>query len=743
MSSFPSWYRHSSFAAFVVVILVGIIGVGIFVLQQFGVLKNFTQTWSRSASVELNQPIVEHIQQQGALKKFSSSKELLAFLEKHSRSTPLLPTNVLAPTPLGFGDGFGGAVEDIASVPAYSPTNIQVPGVDEADIIKTDGKYIYVVVDQNLYIVEAYPPEQAKIVARIFFEGVPKELYIQDNFLAVYGLDWTPLDQEISLNRASEFTFFQVFDIQDKSNPKKIRDLSFEGTFFTSRRVGDYVYLVVQQYDVNPDPVMPIPYVLENGKALSTDSTVSPCNCPDVFYFDSPYNFYQFTTIAVVNMRKYEEVFQHQVYLLPGATSPYVSKDALYLTYTKYIEPDELSFEVLMERMFDRLSQDAKNTVWNIERVDEMILSTQEKRWKILEVFGKFRASLTGEERTRYDDEVTAGLKAKYKEISDKLEVTVIHKFKLDSARVVSVGVAEVTGRVNDQFSMDESGGYFRIATTKGPFFAEFVEDPQRTSWSNVYVLDEKMKVVGRLEGLAKGESNFASRFLGNRVYLVTFEQMDPLFAIDLSDPRQPTLLGELKLPGFSTYLHPYNENILIGLGHETSLGESDAVNVEGLKVSLFDVSNVQELREIDSYVIGGVGSDSEALREHKAFLFSKEKNLLVFPAQLQKVDSSDYEPVFEFLGALVFNINENGIELRERVNHSFNPISNDPALTPSDFTTSITRSLFIDDVLYTFSATMLQAHSLDDVSEKARVQFPSAFVPSQFPEPEEIPSSL
>lgn len=746
MSSFSSSFRNSYFAAFIVVILVGVIAIALFALQKPSILKNLSQFGSTVS--DLDQPLTKKIEQQGEFKKFSNTRELLAFLEQHSTNTPILPSYVFVPTPLGFGGAFEGSAGAALDVASYSQTNIQVPGVDEADIVKTDGKYIYALSYQNLYIIEAYPPESAKIVAQIPFEGAPQELYVEDDVLVVYGADWasSTLDKNFSPNRVPEFTFFQVFDIRDRAKPKKIRDLSFEGIAYTSRRIDDYVYLVLQRFDATPDPLMPVPYVLENGEVLPNDPTATRCNCPDVFYLDSPQSLYQFTTIAAINMRKSDEPFEHQVYVIPASHSLYVSENAMYLTYTKYVEPEDLSFEVMMERMFDRLDQVTKDKIRSIEKADEEILSAREKRWKILELFGEFKAGLSGDERTRFDDAVAEAMKAKYKQIQDKLETTVVYKFMLDNAKVVAAGSAEVPGRVNNQFSMDESSDSFRIATTKGPLFAEFLEDTEQDSWTNVYVLDNQLKIVGRLEGLAQGESIYASRFLGDRVYLVTFEQTDPLFAIDLSDPRKPTLLGELKIPGFSTYLHPYSENILIGLGHETDVDKNENVSVGGLKVSLFDVSDVKELREIDSYAVGGFGSDSEALREHKAFLFSKEKSLLVFPTQIYKAnvaDPSDYEPVHEFTGAIVFHIDENGLEERGRVTHVITPPTADAVLTPTDFTISINRSLYINDVLYTFSQDMLLAHALGDLSEKTRVQFPGAFVPPQPLEPGATPPSL
>jgi uncharacterized secreted protein with C-terminal beta-propeller domain len=148
-----------------------------------------------------------------------------------------------------------------------------------------------------------------------------------------------------------------------------------------------------------------------------------------------------------------------------------------------------------------------------------------------------------------------------------------------------------VSGSVLNRYSMDEYEGYFRIATTTGW---------GTSSLNRVYVLDGTLSVAGALENLAQGERIYSARFMGNRCYLVTFRQVDPFFVIDLSDPSQPKLLGELKITGYSDYLHPYDENHIIGIGKET-----DAGLYQGLKISLFDVSDVSNPKEIAKYEIG------------------------------------------------------------------------------------------------------------------------------------------
>src|SRR3989338_2141236 len=213
-------------------------------------------------------------------------------------------------------------------------------------------------------------------------------------------------------------------------------------------------------------------------------------------------------------------------------------------------------------------------------------------------------------------------------EIAREQDKSVIHRIALSSGAIDYKGSGEVPGRPLNQFSMDESGGYFRIATT-----SQQNQLRDGSSSNNVYILDSALKITGRLEGLAKGERIYSARFIGERGYMVTFKKVDPLFVIDLT-PTNPRVLGELKIPGFSDYLHPYDENHIIGVGKETGENEWGGISTKGVKVALFDVTDVEKPKLVDQYEIGEQGTDSEALQDHKAFLFDKDKKLLVLPVR-------------------------------------------------------------------------------------------------------------
>jgi len=264
---------------------------------------------------------------------------------------------------------------------------------------------------------------------------------------------------------------------------------------------------------------------------------------------------------------------------------------------------------------------------------------------------------------------------------------------------------------------MDEYNGFFRIATTRSRTWIPFLDSQEQESYNNLYVLDKDLKVVGAVKELAPGERIYSVRFMGDRAYMVTFKQLDPLFAIDLKDPYHPKVLGKLKIPGYSDYLHPYNENILIGLGKDTKTSEWGGVRTTGLKLSLFDVSDINNPREIDTYIMGDAGSDSLALHNHKAFLFSREKNLLVIPVTIREIKDNEnkYYGDLSFVGAAVFYVDENGFKLKGKISHTLQSSFKNNHWNDY-YNNQVKRSLYIDSVLYTFSNRLLKMVKINDL---------------------------
>jgi len=230
------------------------------------------------------------------------------------------------------------------------------------------------------------------------------------------------------------------------------------------------------------------------------------------------------------------------------------------------------------------------------------------------------------------------------------------------------------------------------------------------------------LEIVGKLENLAPRERIYSVRFMQDKAFVVTFKKVAPLFVLDLEDPAEPRVLGKLKVPGFSTYLHPLGEGYLIGLGRETvEAEEGDFAWFQRLKLSLFDVRDYSNPRELDKVIIGDRGTESEALHDHKAFLLDEERGILVIPVLLAVIQPSQrlVEPnifgEYVFQGAYVFKISpETGIELLRRITHM--PDNRDFMRSVYYFSSEYTirKALYIDDILYTISSKKIMIHDIE-----------------------------
>jgi uncharacterized secreted protein with C-terminal beta-propeller domain len=567
---------------------------------------------------------------------------------------------------------------DAAGGSEYSATNIQVAGVDEADFVKTDGKYIYVVSGDKLVIIDAYPAENANILSETEIEGSPTEFFVNGDDLVVFTQGYPramPLAEETykpSLYGGG-YTGMIQYDISDRSDPEIEREIYSEGYYFDSRMIGDYVYVIVNKdtwYYAEDDTGVTPPVLYVDG--VNDSGTF-----PDIYYPDVPAYSYRYSTVLSLDLDEEEEKPKRKIYLLGSSTEMFVSQDNIYLVHEKYpYFPEPIP--------------------------------------------------LIGDIAPGIIDEIYPPQDWTYR------EETAIHRIAIDEGRISYEASGSVPGHVLNQFSMDEYDDHFRIATTEGQLARSA---DQATSKNNVYVLDMDLDIVGDLENLAPGESIYSARFMGKRGYLVTFRKVDPLFVIDLEDPTDPEVLGKLKIPGYSDYLHPYDENHLIGLGKEAIPSEDgDFSWYQGVKLSLFDVSDVNKPKEVAKYEIGDRGTESYALHDHKAFLFSKSKNLLVIPITLAEIDEEQYPTGLEpwqhgdytFQGAYVFSISpEGGFKLKGRVSH----VEDEDVFEKSGYyyysPYSVERSLYIDEVLYTVSDAQVKMNDLDDLDEINKVDLP------------------
>ena len=600
-----------------------------------------------------------------AMKTFSSYEQLRQYLVDNSQSYsyyrggPLDTEFFGAPPPVPAPMSADSNAAEFSQVGSYSTTNIQVAGVDEADIVKTDGEYIYTVssitsgayytsyvgyydidVNNTVYIIKA-DPQDPRVVSKINLDNdsVPAGLFLsQDSnrlvVLAsryqVYTYDSPRSDVAMLRSYHSDvYTYINVYDVSDKASPVLARNFTISGSYFNSRMIGNYVYAVVSQPAGVFDETVVLPKVYESTQG----SDVEPSS---IYYTDvvEP-TYFTFTTFVGVDILDDARQPTEMTIMMGGASAMYVSPDNMYVTYPTWDE-------------------------------------------------GQF---------------------------------TSIYRVSIREDSLVFEAKGSVPGYVLNQYSMDEYSGYFRIATNwRG-----------ETQLNNVYVLDMSLAVVGKLEGLAKNENLHSVRFMGDKCYLVTFKKTDPLFVIDLSQPTNPQVLGELKIPGYSDYLHPYDETHLIGVAW-----------YQGLKLSLFDVSNVNNPQQLAKYVIGDRGTDSPVLSEPKAFLFDKTKNLLVIPVNLAVIDQSDKQQEswvygeMVWQGAYVFELTlDGGFVLKGELTHidetmpivtrEGNVITGTAAYWYSqDY--FVNRALYIDNTLYTVSNAKVLLNNLDSMTLIAEV---------------------
>jgi inhibitor of cysteine peptidase len=546
--------------------------------------------------------------EQTILQRFSSYEELVNFLEA-SLKTP--SPHAYYNSPWGVAWKFLPAEVNKFSIVAtdimdYSKTNIQVEGVDEADIVKTDGTYLYVASNNSLFILKAYPPEEAEVLSRIGFNGTLGEIFLDGNKLAILGSSATyPYEPYYRLPTfIDDKTLVKVYDISDRSNPVLARNFSISGNYFDSRMINEYVYLIVSQ------PAYLLYDTLVLPKTYSTDG-MEEMNVSQIYYANVSDNSYAFTTVAAINIQNDAQETTHETFLLGATSCMYVSLNNIYITF------------------------------W-----------TQ-----------------GGE--------------------------TLIYRIRIENEMIKSEASGKVPGSILNQFSMDEYNSYFRLATTAWTDGA---------SQNNVYVLDMNLTMVGKLENIAPGETIYSVRFMGDRGYIVTFKQVDPFFAIDLQNPYNPKVLGVLKIPGYSSYLHPYDESHIIGIGKDGS----------AVKISLFDVSNVTDPKEIDNYQVSGRWSDSPVLSDHKALLFNSSKNLLVMP-----IITSDYSI---WQGAYVFKVTiQEGIALRGQITHTENTADLGYYYYPQPY--YVKRSLYIENVLYTISDKKVMMNNLETLDEINKIE--------------------
>lgn len=479
----------------------------------------------------------------------------------------------------------------------YSNTNVRQEGVDEADVAKTDGRYLYVLEDDGDYvsivdtktnmkkISEIKAPKDETIEEFYLIEKNKKVVMICSNSSDDDYEDVEDVTRSSLISKQTEGTQVVTYDVQDKKHPKKVGKVSQSGEYESSRISDGYLYLFsnywVPENWKKKHPETYIPYVddsLMKAKDICLPDGMKGC---------------MYEIISAIDLKHPDKIADSKAIFSEGGDA-YVSNKNIYY----------------------------------------------------------------------YEEEWTG---------NGKQEKTLLRKLSYKKGKLAVVAQKTFRGYLNDSFSIDEYDGYLRMVVTRG-----------RTN--AVYVLDQKLKLTGKITNLAKDERVYSARFLGDTGYFVTYKETDPLFSVDLSNPKNPKILGRLKIPGFSNYLHFYGEDKLLGIGMDV---DKKGDVTDGVKLSMFDISDKKNVKEEHKYTLKDVYS-TDVEWDYKAALIDVEKNIIGFPAG---EENRQMYYLFSYTEEKGFQCN-----MKEKVYRS-------DALS--------TRGIYIKDRLYVIHGNVLKAYSL------------------------------
>lgn len=568
-------YRAGSVAAACLVVAAGML--------VWGVRENRTSTGQTSQE--------ERITDTGQIIRTAENyEEIYAYLETdlqiiedteqiQSRSDSMIEKGtVTSESAADSGAAGQSAVSGTGTASDYSQTNVRQEGVDEGDIVKTDGKYLYVRQDDGHTV--ALVDTQDGRLEQTGEIGLEQDEYVCEFYVT---------DQKLILIVSGQEEVSAVtYDIQDPTAPEIVGEVTQSGDYQSSRMADGYLYLFTQYY-------------------------VDLWNSLDV---QRPYTY-----LPIVNGNVMKET---------DICLPQTNRASMYEVITS-IDPEE--------------PDQVKDSKALLSKGGELYVSN---------------------ENIYYYETL-------WKTSSDI--VTSIRKIAYSDGKIQAAAQGSFDGYLNDSFSIDEYDGYLRVVTT--------VDDT-----NSVYVLDKKLEEVGAIEGLAKDERIYSARFMGETAYFVTFKETDPLFSVDLSDPEHPTILGALKIPGFSEYLHYYGQNRLLGIGMNV---DEETQITEGLKLTMFDISDPEDVKETDTYILDTMYY-TDLFDDYKAVLIDPEKNLIGFSAY---GEGGQVYFLFDYDEAGGFRL-----QMEEEVNGN---------------NTQSTRGVNIGEILYVVQGNVIEAYTLED----------------------------
>ena len=466
-----------------------------------------------------------------------------------------------------------------AELKSHAETNTQVKGVDEGDIIKTDDRYIYFLgsdtggSNKKLRIIDTRTME-AVFDSYIYDENGDilwvSDIYVSgDRLVAICTMknSYDVYSSAYGYYGNNGTTIARSYDITDRSQPELIRSNTQDGSYRSSRMVGNILYTVSQYY----------------VQAESEEAIENVC--------------------------------------IPKVGGAEIGCDCIFL-------PENAGDSYILLTAFDTTSKDSAVSA--------------------VAVLGN-----TGNYYCSADTFYIVAEEYDYKNAKVKIrENTVINSFSLDGINIAFKATGRVKGRIVNQYSLDQYEGNLRIATT-------YINNDTGKNVSSLYVLNKDLDVIGTLEDIANNEQIKSVRYMGKEAYIVTFRNTDPLFAIDLSDPKNPAIKGELKIPGYSAYLHPIGDNLLIGIGYE---GDSQNADFNSVKVSLFDISDPKNLKELDKIVT--LNASTSVVNNPKAFLYKADEGIIGMPV-------NTYNDKNEEWLYYIIEVKDNKLTLKHKLLHA------------------------------------------------------------------------
>lgn len=541
-------------------------------------------------------------------------------------------------------NGVAPAPEAMGGADRVSETNVQVVGIDEPDIVKTDGEDIYFsnyssnynyrpmldgremmpMYKSEIDVLKAWPPADMELRTAIEESG---NLLLSNDVLVIFS------DR-----------YIYGYDVSDSVNPSKIWTIKYDDNTWlqAARLYNDEIYLITKNNISYGTPCPFEPVQFGDDKII--------VECTDIYHPIAPVAVDSTFVAMKVNLKTGKVQEDVSFVGSSGNSIVYMSKESLFVTYNHNVDMFNFMADFITTEMSGIIPNDIIAKISKLKAYD---ISGQSKMNELMTTLDKWQQSLDKDESLKMENEMENRMTKYYEKNFRNLYKTEIVKIALDNFDISADGV--IPGYPLNQFALDEYDGHLRVATTIGD--RGFWGFGNQQSANDIYVLDNDLGVVGSVIDLGLTERVYAARFIADKAYVVTFRQTDPFYVFDLSDPKNPVMTGELKIPGYSSYLHPLKDNLILGIGKDGSK----------VKLSLFDVSDPKDPKEIDKYTLDEYYS--EALNNHHAFLMDAKNQIFFLPGSK---------------GGYVFSYKDDKFEMLKAVGEN-----------------QVQRALYLDDYLY------------------------------------------